>query len=81
VFLSRYRGYSLCSACGGTRLRAEARQVKIDGKNICQVCSMTVEEAARFFGQLRSHDATSRDCRKAADRTSGTPALSQRSRP
>jgi excinuclease ABC subunit A len=30
----------------------EARQVKIDGKNICQVCSMTVEEAARFFDQL-----------------------------
>ncbi|MGB8012770.1 MAG: excinuclease ABC subunit UvrA [Terriglobales bacterium] len=53
VFLSRYRGYSLCSACGGTRLRAEARQVKIDGKNICQVCSMTVEEAASFFSQLK----------------------------
>jgi excinuclease ABC subunit A len=52
VFLSRYRGYSLCSACGGTRLRPEARQVKIDGKNICQVCSMTVEEAARFFHQI-----------------------------
>ncbi len=52
VFLSRYRGYSLCSACGGTRLRVEARQVKIDGKNICEVCSMTVEGAARFFGQL-----------------------------
>ncbi len=53
VFLSRYRGYSLCSACGGTRLRVEARQVKIDGRNICQVCSMTVEEAARFFGDLK----------------------------
>jgi len=53
VFLSRYRGYSLCSACGGSRLRVEARQVKIDGKNICQVCSMTVEEAARFFGLLK----------------------------
>src|SRR5271163_4053288 len=52
VFLSRYRGYSLCSACGGSRLRTEARQVKIDGKNICQVCSMTVEEAARFFEQI-----------------------------
>jgi excinuclease ABC subunit A len=52
VFLSRYRGYSLCSECGGTRLRVEARQVKIQGKNICQVCSMTVEEAARFFDQL-----------------------------
>jgi excinuclease ABC subunit A len=29
VFLSRYRGYSLCSACSGSRLRMEARQVKI----------------------------------------------------
>jgi excinuclease ABC subunit A len=52
VFLSRYRGYSLCSACGGTRLRVEARQVKIEGKNICEVCRMTVEEAARFFDRL-----------------------------
>ena len=52
VFLSRYRGYSLCSTCGGTRLRAEARQVKINGKNICQVCSMTVEQAAHFFSGL-----------------------------
>ncbi len=53
VFLSRYRGYSLCSACGGTRLRPEARQVKIEGNNICQVCSMTVEGAARFFAELK----------------------------
>jgi len=53
VFLSRYRGYSVCSDCGGTRLRVEARQVKIEGKNICQVCSMTVEGAARFFEQLQ----------------------------
>jgi excinuclease ABC subunit A len=52
VFLSRYRGYSLCSACLGTRLRVEARQVKIEGKNISQVCSMTVEDAARFFSKL-----------------------------
>src|SRR5437899_3080517 len=43
VFLSRYRGYSLCSECIGGRLRREARQVKIRGKNICEVCSMTVE--------------------------------------
>jgi excinuclease ABC subunit A len=52
VFLSRYRGYSRCSECGGTRLRVEARQVKINGKNICEVCSLTVEEAARFFDRL-----------------------------
>jgi excinuclease ABC subunit A len=53
VFLSRYRGYSLCSTCSGTRLRTEARQVKIEDKNICQVCSMTVEEAARFFEHIQ----------------------------
>jgi excinuclease ABC subunit A len=53
VFLSRYRGYSLCSDCNGTRLRTEARQVKINGKNICDVCCMTVEQAAQFFGELQ----------------------------
>ena len=53
VFLSRYRGYSLCGACGGARLRAEARQVKIAGLDICQVSSKTVEEAARFFHELQ----------------------------
>jgi excinuclease ABC subunit A len=52
VFLSRYRGYTKCPDCNGSRLRVEARQVKIDDKNICQVCSMTVEEAAQFFSEL-----------------------------
>jgi excinuclease ABC subunit A len=49
VFLSRYRGYSICPACDGARLRPEARQVKINGRNICEVCNMTVEETAKFF--------------------------------
>ena len=53
VFLSRYRGYSQCSTCGGTRLRPEARQVKIAGKDICQVCALTVEQAGQFFGALK----------------------------
>src|SRR5580692_4175422 len=52
VFLSRYRGYSTCSDCCGLRLRREARQVKVSGKDICQVSAMTVEEATRFFSQL-----------------------------
>ncbi len=52
VFLSRYRGYSTCSTCGGARLRPEARQAKVGGKDICEVCSMTVEEASRFFAGL-----------------------------
>jgi excinuclease ABC subunit A len=53
VFLSRYRGYTVCSECTGARLRLEARQVKVAGKNICEVCSMTVEKAAQFFAQVK----------------------------
>jgi excinuclease ABC subunit A len=53
VFLSRYRGYSTCPDCRGTRLRLEARQVKINGKNICEVCAMTVEDAAKFFAGVQ----------------------------
>src|SRR5437588_1519402 len=52
VFLSRYRGYSMCTTCGGARLRQEAQQVKINGRNICEVCSMTVEQASDFFQSL-----------------------------
>jgi len=52
VFLSRYRGYSVCSDCNGQRLRREARQVRIGGKDICRVSAMTVEEATQFFAQL-----------------------------
>lgn len=52
VFISRYRGYSTCSECGGARLRREAQQVKIAGKNICEVCAMTVEDAGKFFDEL-----------------------------
>jgi excinuclease ABC subunit A len=53
VFLSRYRGYSLCPECGGSRLRLEARQVKIQGRNICEVCALTVEEALKFFQEVQ----------------------------
>jgi excinuclease ABC subunit A len=63
VFLSRYRGYSVCTTCGGARLRPEAQQVKINGRNICQVCSMTVEQASDFFQslQLRPQEAAIAD--------------------
>jgi len=52
VFLSRYRGYSTCPECGGTRQRTEARQVKINGRNICEISALTVEDAFRFFSEL-----------------------------
>jgi excinuclease ABC subunit A len=53
VFLSRYRGYATCPECKGQRLRAEARNIKIGTKNICDITAMTVEEARRFFESVK----------------------------
>jgi excinuclease ABC subunit A len=53
VFLSRYRGYATCPDCNGTRLRAEARAVKVAGRSITEVCQMTVKDARPFFDHLK----------------------------
>ncbi len=52
VFLSRYRGYAICPDCNGTRLRQEARAVKICGKAITEVCALSVTQAREFFASL-----------------------------
>ncbi len=53
VFLSKYRGYASCPDCRGQRLRAEARAVLLEGRNICEVCSLTITEAQAFFDGLK----------------------------
>jgi excinuclease ABC subunit A len=52
VMLSKYRGYAECPECKGTRLRAEARSVRINGKNICEVAGLTIREAHHLFESL-----------------------------
>jgi excinuclease ABC subunit A len=52
VFLSRYRGYTKCRDCGGARLRQEARDIYIDGKNIADVSRMSTAEAFEFFNEV-----------------------------
>ena len=53
VMLSKYRGYAECPDCRGQRLRAEARSVRINGQNICQVTALTIAQAKEFFDALR----------------------------
>jgi excinuclease ABC subunit A len=53
VFLSRYRGYTLCPECQGGRLRREALHVLLDGKNITEVCRLSIQDAYPFFNELR----------------------------
>ena len=63
VFLSRYRGYLTCHDCGGTRLRREARDVRVGGQTIDAVCALTVKDAGVFFEslQLSEKDTTVAD--------------------
>ena len=53
VMLSRYRGYTRCRSCHGSRLRTAARQVFVSGVNLPTVVNFTLEEAKTHFGQLK----------------------------
>jgi excinuclease ABC subunit A len=53
VFLSRYRGYLACPDCDGARLRREARDVRVGGRTIDAVSSLTVRQAQQFFAELK----------------------------
>src|SRR5436190_2210800 len=52
VFLSKYRGYTLCPDCGGGRLRQEARDVKVGGLTLPQVAALSIKDGANFFDSL-----------------------------
>ena len=67
VFLSRYRGYATCPECGGTRLRAEARAVRVAGKSITEICALTVKEARVFFAGLQLTEAQTKIADKVLD--------------
>ncbi|QQS35145.1 MAG: excinuclease ABC subunit UvrA [Ignavibacteriales bacterium] len=53
VLLSRYRGYTTCSACKGSRLRREALQVKINDKSIYDIVSVPIEHSLEFFRDVK----------------------------
>ena len=51
AFLARYRGYQECPACGGSRLRPEALQVRLGGLSIRDVAALSVGAARRFLAR------------------------------
>ena len=53
VLLSRYKGKTTCPECKGSRLAKDADYVKIDGKSIADVVSLSVEDALLFFRSLQ----------------------------
>ena len=51
--LSRYSGKTTCRACHGSRLRKETEYVKIGGKNISELMSMSISNLREFFTTLQ----------------------------
>lgn len=49
VFLSRYRGKSICPTCEGSRLKKETAFVKIQNKSIVDLVEMPIENLCLFF--------------------------------
>src|SRR2546421_511600 len=50
--LAKYLNTKACPSCGGTRLRPEARHVKIDGRAIFEVSAFPMKQALEFFRRL-----------------------------
>ena len=59
VMLARYRGKTVCPACGGSRLRPGAQHVKVGGRDISTLVRLPVSELSAFFDtlELPEHDA------------------------
>ncbi|MBP7821750.1 MAG: excinuclease ABC subunit UvrA [Saprospiraceae bacterium] len=52
IILSRYRGKTVCSTCEGSRLRVEAKNVKINDKSIDLLSAMPIEDLEIYFKNL-----------------------------
>jgi excinuclease ABC subunit A len=53
VLLSRYRAYTKCSECGGSRLRKEAMYVKFQSKTIQDLVLSSIEDLFFFFKDIK----------------------------
>ncbi|MBS1569474.1 MAG: excinuclease ABC subunit UvrA [Bacteroidetes bacterium] len=52
VLASRYRGKTACTLCHGTRLKPEARHVKVAGNDITELTRLPIAECLAFFKEL-----------------------------
>ena len=52
VFLAKYRGYTKCPECGGSRLRQEARDVRVGGRSLPEILDLSIADAYAFYESL-----------------------------
>ncbi len=52
ILLNRYRAYISCPTCHESRLKKEALDVRLAGKNISELCNMPISELLAFFSNI-----------------------------
>ena len=52
VILARYKGKTTCPVCLGMHLRKEAEYVRINGKNIQELCAMPLSDLKEWFAHI-----------------------------
>lgn len=53
VMLARFRGRTTCHSCEGSRLRQDAKYVKIDGTTIADLIDMPIDELYDWFKKIK----------------------------
>ncbi|MEN8193019.1 MAG: excinuclease ABC subunit UvrA [Bacteroidota bacterium] len=53
ILLSKYRGYTTCTACKGSRLRREALQIKVSDHSINDNVVLSIYKALEFFSSIQ----------------------------
>ena len=51
----QFMAYRPCSVCGGTRLKKEALQFRIGGKNIAEVSAMSISDFSEWMSTIEQH--------------------------
>ncbi|MBQ5670519.1 MAG: excinuclease ABC subunit UvrA [Tidjanibacter sp.] len=59
-WLGQFIEHRPCSVCGGTRLKGDALYFRIGGKNIAEVCDMSIEELREWIGSV-GEDMTTKE--------------------
>ncbi|MBI5645444.1 MAG: excinuclease ABC subunit UvrA [Ignavibacteriae bacterium] len=56
ILAARYRGYTTCESCGGSRLRPEAMAVHVSGRTLGDMVRSTISELHNFFSKVQFSD-------------------------
>ena len=52
ILLSKYRGYTTCTACKGSRIRREALQVQVSDHSINDIVTLSIANTLEFFNSV-----------------------------